>query len=326
MKRIIRYLREELDFSIEEAKSAFWFVIFLLILVISYNLYSLLSLKEQSTIVIEENKWESLPEQKEFENKYNYKFENSNFSKNTYSNKPKFLFDPNKASESDFNKMGFPKYIANSIINYRNKGGKYKYKEDLLKIYVMKANIYEEFEPYISLPSKFNNKSDFEENTKLFDLSEPKSITNINTPFEKNNKPDSYSKKSIKLSKFDINTADTTQLKLLKGVGSGYASRIIKYRELLGGFANIDQVGKTYNLPPEVLEEIKKWAYIGSSVKKIKINEVDIIKHPMIKYNQAKAIIAFRKEHGKFTGADDLAKVKALDQETIQAFLPYVDF
>ena len=39
-----------------------------------------------------------------------------------------------------------------------------------------------------------------------------------------------------------LNTADTTALKRIPGIGSYYASRIADYRKKLGGFASAEQI------------------------------------------------------------------------------------
>lgn len=139
-------------------------------------------------------------------------------------------------------------------------------------------------------------------------------------------KPAFVPKKNISIAKFDINTADTTQLMQIKGIGKVFANRIIKYRDILGGFHSIDQVGETYGIDPLVIPELKKYASLSGQVKKIKINQLDNFRHPYLKFNQIKVIAAYRKQHGNFKSAEDLKQIKILDEATISKIEPYLEF
>ena len=102
----------------------------------------------------------------------------------------------------------------------------------------------------------------------------------------------------------DINTADTSAFISLPGIGSKLAARIVNFRDKLGGFYSIDQVGETFGLPDSTFQKIKQYLKLeNTSIKKININTatVDELKaHPYIKYSVANPIIAYRNEHGPF--------------------------
>lgn len=63
-----------------------------------------------------------------------------------------FRFNPNTASHDDFRRLGFSEKQAQSIINYREKGGSYKRKGDFAKSFVVSDSIYRRLEPYIDIP------------------------------------------------------------------------------------------------------------------------------------------------------------------------------
>ena len=63
-----------------------------------------------------------------------------------------FLFDPNTASHEELCRLGFSTKQAQSIINYRLKGGRYRRKADFAKSFVVSDSVYKRLEPYISIP------------------------------------------------------------------------------------------------------------------------------------------------------------------------------
>ena len=63
-----------------------------------------------------------------------------------------FRFNPNTASHEDFTRLGFSEKQAQSIINYRDKGGSYRRKEDFAKSFVVSDSIYRRLEKYIDIP------------------------------------------------------------------------------------------------------------------------------------------------------------------------------
>lgn len=321
MNRIYTYFKEQLFFSVSEAKSAVAFLVTIMVALIAYFSYYFFSQSKASEIAINQYGTEKLPDKKPEYGQY----KNNNF-KNNYNNNDsyartskKFQFDPNTASEEQLNELGFPKYVSSTIIKYRNKGGKFKYKEDLQKIYVLKPEVYQVMEPYITLPSKSQQiSSDYAENKIITDDAVPVTLTpkpnNINFKPKPEVKP------------FDINTADTTQMQELKGIGRVFAHKILKFRDALGGFRDIDQVAETYGLNPEVMDEIKKKTFVGSKIQLIKINKVETFKHPYLKPNQIKIILNYRKQHGNFNAIEDLKQIKVLTEEDINKMKPYLDF
>ena len=71
-----------------------------------------------------------------------------------------FRFDPNTASLEDLERLGFSVKQAQSIVNYREKGGRFRRKEDFRKSYVVADSVYERLEAYIDIPLLDINKAD----------------------------------------------------------------------------------------------------------------------------------------------------------------------
>jgi competence protein ComEA len=255
----------------------------------------------------------SSPRFHSYEKRSNY---SSAYSSNDKRAVQLFSFNPNTASTDELQTLGIPKWMANRIENFRKKGGKFKYKEDLMKIYDFREEDYQRLENYITLPSKEERISSFSEieNPVVAEKIQPKEEV--------------FVRKNNEIKAFDINTADTTQLKAVRGIGSGFASRIIKFRDSMGGFYDASQVRETFGLPPEVADELLKFASVKTPIRRIDINTVTLetFKHPSLKAYQRKAIIAYREQHGAFQSVEDLKKIKVLDEVSLSKIAPYLRF
>lgn len=246
----------------------------------------------------------------------------NNYEKKTFSEKVEkaarlFPFDPNTASVEDFTALGIPAFLAKRIDKYRSKGGKFRKKEDLLHIYDFPASTYKSLEPYIVLSSDkkpaIETRSTFTPDKKFAEFPA---------------KTNTYTKPV--LAPFDINTADTTQLVRLRGIGSKLSVRIIKFRDGLGGFHSTSQFSEIYGLDSMAVAELNKYAKISSPVRKININTAtveEISSHSHLRNKKlANVIVNYRNQHGPYSSLEDLKKVKVLDDITITKLAPYLTF
>jgi competence protein ComEA len=336
MKKLTNFLRNLLSISPSEAKGViiiFGIILFIILLMFGADLF--FSRKQQNLVISSPKMLDSLTvsldkQKPYYANQSNYERNYGNDSK--YDAKKKvyknFNFDPNTASVAQFEELGLPKFIAERIEKYRSKGGKFRKKEDLAKIYGVLPETYERLEPFIALPSAENESSHTPQAEIVGRIG---ATVASDSPIEKNleeSKVLSAKPTGKQPIKFDLNMGDTTDLKKIPGIGSGYAKRIIKYRDLLGGFTNAEQVKETFGLPPETVDELLKYGFVKSGVKRLKINILAAteFKHPYLKYFQAKAIMAYRDQHGAFKSAEDLKQIKVLDEATIAKIVPYLEF
>lgn len=129
---------------------------------------------------------------------------------------------------------------------------------------------------------------------------------------------------------FDINTADSTDLQQLRGIGPVYARRIVRYRELLGGFHSLNQLTEVYGITAELAQQIAKSLYVGNApLRTLNPNTAsleELKRHPYLDYYQAKAIVTYRNSGGSYHNTDDLLKVTLLDEATIRRLQPYLSF
>lgn len=216
-----------------------------------------------------------------------------------------FVFNPNTVTKEQLIKLGFKEKTAGTLINYRNKGGKFYKKEDLKKVYGVNDYLYNKLESYIlikdaktPLPESFDKKT---------------SASGMN-----------YQKKKI-----ELNTADSLSLLSLRGIGPGYTKRILKYRSLLGGFYSVDQIAEVYGISDSLFQSIKNNLTVDASlVTKINLNTEnfkELNKHPYVSYEDTKAIFNWRRKNGEIKS---LAQLKEIlnNEETIkklQAYLPF---
>lgn len=71
-----------------------------------------------------------------------------------------FRFNPNTVSQKELVRLGFSEKQAQSILNYREKGGKYRRKSDFAKSFVVADSVYKRLEPFIDIPKTDINKAD----------------------------------------------------------------------------------------------------------------------------------------------------------------------
>ena len=128
----------------------------------------------------------------------------------------------------------------------------------------------------------------------------------------------------------ELNSADTSDLKLLYGIGSTFATRIVKYRQLLGGFVSTSQLLEVYGLSEELFHSIEPHITLDTSIiQRIAINSASLSqlrKHPYLDYYQAKAIIDYRKTVGAINNSQDLLKINLIDPETAKKISPYIQY
>jgi len=251
-------------------------------------------------------------QESEEENVNTYQFDRpkDKYSKKDPGKVELFYFDPNTVSESGWKRLGLRDKTIETIHRYLSKGGIFKKPEDLQRIYGLHPNEYLRLAPFIKIESSFVKSSD---ELKLLKAETDNQNTKKNSSY---------------YTKIDINTADTSAFIYLPGIGSKLASRIIYFRDKLGGFYSIDQVGETYGLPDSTFQKIKQYLKLENpSVKKININSVTVDElkaHPYIKYSLANPIIAYRNEHGPFSKIEDIKKVMAVTEELYNKISPYL--
>ncbi|MBX2969757.1 MAG: helix-hairpin-helix domain-containing protein [Cyclobacteriaceae bacterium] len=215
-----------------------------------------------------------------------------------------FSFDPNSVSKDELLAMGFSSGLATRLVNYRNKGGQFRLKQDLLKLYGMDSTFYGMLAPYIDLPQEFVK-------AELKPSDEVRPASNRNAI------------------RFDLNRADTTLLKTVYGIGSKLSTRIVNFRESIGGFISKQQLNEIYGLDSAVVQRLDSASFIQPDfqVRTLNINDAtegQLAAHPYISKRMATAIVTYRFQHGQYQHIDDLRKILQLDQAQLDKLKPYL--
>lgn len=196
-----------------------------------------------------------------------------------------FHFNPNKLPIDAWKKMGFTDRQIRTIKNYEAKGGKFKRKEDLKKIYSISDVEYEIIEPYIVIPAS--------------------SISNTGKVIEKKTIDRKIIYKNI-----EINSADSSGLTESLGLSPWLAQRTILYRDILGGYANKNQLKEVYGITGKMYNSFESYIDVDTSlIRKIDINNInfkELLKHPYFDYSITKAVFNTRSKIGSFSSVEQL--------------------
>jgi len=212
-----------------------------------------------------------------------------------------FFFDPNAISSSDLEKLNLSPTVIRNIIKYRDHGGKFQKREDLMKIYGLDTAEYLRIESYIQIKHSENlivedDKGSVKEN-----------MTFVPVP---------------------LNLSDSADLIQIKGIGPVLSTRIIKYRNLLGGYVRKEQLLEVYGLTTERFEEIMEAVYIDTAnILPILLNETDeygLERHPYLNIYQARALIRYREINGRFDEIDEIIKNQLLPEDVFEKIKPYL--
>jgi competence protein ComEA len=203
------------------------------------------------------------------------------------------IFNPNDANDSIWKQFGLNEKQIKVIHNYLSKGGKFYKKEDLKKLYFMNEKVYLMLEPHININKNLSDKYI------------------INSPII-----------------IELNSADTSDLLKIRYLSIQMIKRIIKYRDLLGGFFRKEQLLEVYGFKNELFKRIEKLISVDSSkIMKLNINSAtigELNKSPYLDYFDAKNIVNFRLKNGKINNINQISILGLLPDEKFEKVKPYL--
>lgn len=202
-----------------------------------------------------------------------------------------FSFDPNQLPVAQWQALGLSTRQIKGIKNYEAKGGKFYTKADVKKMYTLTPRDYARLEPYIHISSIDSRETD-------------------------------------RIAIVELNTADSALLTSLRGIGPGFARRIVQYRTRLGGFHSKQQLKEIFGIDDMHYRDVQAQFTVNAhKVKKLNINVVeleDLKSFPYLSYKQANAVVQYRKQHGDYESFDELRNVAILDELVLRKIKPYI--
>ena len=234
-----------------------------------------------------------------------------------------FAFDPNTADSTTLLRLGLSRWQVKSIYRYRAKHGRYHTPEEFMNLPNMTVGQWERLRPYIRIAKEFQyieSAVSVKENRRqgLEALKAKEMVDSI----------DSFPRQPKILfgETIDINTADTTLLKMIPGIASKRAARIVAYRKALGGFVAVEQAMEAI----EMLDSVLKYMTISEvQVAKINVNKLSVqrlMNHPYLNFYQAKAINEYRRNKGELHSIDELSRLEGFRPTDIDKLRPYMVF
>lgn len=152
----------------------------------------------------------------------------------------------------------------------------------------------------------------------------------VDSGFHKSEVPTPYYPQKLKHGQtIELNSADTTELKKIPGIGSAYSNRIVKYRNLLGGYTDISQLNEVWGIDEDLYKKIKEYLTVEKKVTRIKINTAsfkEINRHPYISYEQTKVIVDIRQRKGKIESIDRLSLLDEFTDNDLKRLSNYLSF
>jgi DNA uptake protein ComE-like DNA-binding protein len=255
----------------------------------------------------ERQKWLSLQSEIDF------------LKKEKYKNKPQvYLFNPNFITDYKGYKLGMSVEEIDRLMAFRKENKYVNSPEEFQQVTKISDSLLEVISPLFKFPDWVNNKKEFAENKY-----------NNNKEYKKY--PEKTFPKKEKVVLVDINQATQEDLVKVYGVGEAISLRILKQREILGGFVSMEQLNEVWGLSPEVLFELNNHfkIYTLPDFKKIAINDIslkELAQFPYFKYTLAKQIITYRSMNGDFKNIEDLANIKGFPVEKAKIISLYLEF
>ncbi len=227
-------------------------------------------------------------------------------------------FDPNTIDSATLVSYGVQAWKVKNFIHYRNAGKVFRSADDMLDTYGWTKDDLKTLRPYIRIGKAFQKKE------------------HVTAPYEKEQRSNEETAKRDSLRSYmsnkfkehtlvDINTADTTLLKRIPGIGSHFARSIVRYREKLGGYHQTEQLIEIHDFPTETLD----WFTVSTPLlKKIDINKADfkqMASHPYIGYDNTKRIKNYQRLYGNIKSIDQLETLQFFSKDELQRLLPYLE-
>lgn len=223
-----------------------------------------------------------------------------------------FPFDPNTADSTQLLRLGLQEWQVRNIYKYRAAGGVYRKAQDFARLFGLTRKQYLAMEPYIHISDDYKPAADL--------------FKNVDEMGENSKDTLKYTPKLKPTEHVLVNTADTSLLKRIPGIGSYFARQIVNYRTRLGGFYSVKQLLEIEGFPEEA---IKYMIVSTGELKKMNVNKLTLSqlrRHPYMSFYRARAILDYRRLKGNLHSLSDLRLLEDFSPSDIERLSPYIEF
>lgn len=239
-----------------------------------------------------------------------------------------FDFDPNTADSTQFLRLGLRPWQVRNIYKYRAMGGVFSKPSDFARVYGLTVKQYKAMEPHIKISDDYLPAETLFENERRIGRVSADTANNVHVTSAFRQHEDSLHRiRKLSLGQYvSVNKADTSALMRIPGVGEYYAGAIIRYRDRLGGFVSLDQLDEIEGLQPSV----KRYMMLEpENIVRLNVNKLSLSalrRHPYMGFYRARAIIDYRRVHGRISSLSELSLVPDFTPEAIARLAPYVEY
>jgi DNA uptake protein ComE-like DNA-binding protein len=221
-----------------------------------------------------------------------------------------YSFNPNFITDYKGYKLGMSVAEIDRLLQFRSSDKYVNSAQEFQVITQVSDSLLKTMQPFFKFPNWINNKK------------QGKKFENFNSK--------AFTKKENNVI-LDINSATKEDLIKVYGIGDAISTRILKQKEILGGFMSMQQMQDIWGLSPEVIESLNKRFDIVSvpNIKKIDINNVslkELSQFYYFRYALAKEIITHRSMNGDFKNIEDLTKIKGFPVDKAKIITLYLVF
>ena len=225
-------------------------------------------------------------------------------------------FDPNTADSTTLLQLGLKRWQVRNLLKYRAAGGTYRKSSDLRRLYGMTDSMYLALEPYICIDTLRFARRD--------------TIRRDSIPL----KYKSLKKDTI----IELNSADTLSLQCIRGIGSGIAKQIVRYREQLGGYYSAEQIRDIARLREYDRDTLIYFTFdsvlphltaCADSIRPVPVNHSSVQRlqhHPYLRFEQAKALYTLRRNRFKLKSIDELRSLPEFTEQDLERLKWYLSF
>lgn len=251
-------------------------------------------------------------------------------------------FDPNTVDSATLINNGLKPYQVHAFLRYRSSGAVFRKPLDISRLNCLNDDDIDRLLPLIKISNQYSNrrvkypiakssgyKKSYEKRGSYFSERNNTSYKEQNTGKDYKNGYSDSNPKFESLTLVDVNTADTTLLKRVPGIGSYTAKKIVGLRTQLGAIHSVRQL----SLLPHMSQDVLEWLTISQqsiqNIKKININTAtfnQLRQHPYIGYDHARDIQRYINIYGKVRNEEQLLSANIFQPEEMKLLSPYLEY